>query len=375
MKPVVSSLVALAIAIAAPVAMASPEKPAKHVVHKAKKEKKASPIVHVNHVVREKKHVEGHKGEPKIETGVTVVPASLTTKPKLTPAKMTTPPSPAKAKGGHEKGAKKSPAKKADDGAKDGQPERDEDFAELVARIRGKSGKHANKGCSKEPVELARGSESETITLVTCDGQPAPLAIEKVSILIRPGSAVRPITPIEELAKKKGAELAKGIKRVDPKLLERLEAIAEHFAKDAPPKFDIVSGYRPTSTGSLHASGKAIDFKLEGVKNEDVVSFCKTLNDTGCGFYPNAGFVHIDVRELGTGHVSWIDASNPGEAPRYVTQWPEPAGSGSATTTKAPEGVENASAKHEEKPAEPPPDADAAKRAPKDPATELEPLP
>ncbi len=358
MKPVVSSLVALAIAIAAPVAMASPEKPtpAKHAVHKVKKEKKAdkpAPIVHVKHVMK------GHKSEPKIETGVTVVPASLTSKPKLTPAKLPSP-SPAKAKGGHERAAKKAAAKKSDDGAKDGgQPERDEDFAELVARIRGKSGKHG-KACSKEPVELARGSESETLTLVTCDGRPAPLAIERVSILVRPASAMRPTTAIEELAKKKGAEIAKGIKRVDPKLLERLEAIAEHFGKSGTIKFDIVSGYRPTSTGSLHASGKAIDFKLEGAANEDVIAFCKTLDDTGCGFYPNAGFVHVDVRELGAGHVSWIDASNPGEAPRYVTQWPEPVAS------KAPDGVENASAKHEEPKSEMPP---------KDPATELEPLP
>jgi hypothetical protein len=31
------------------------------------------------------------------------------------------------------------------------------------------------------------------------------------------------------------------------------------------------------------------------------------------------------VREPGTGHVSWIDASGPGEAARYVTAWPPPA--------------------------------------------------
>jgi hypothetical protein len=354
MKPVVSSLVALAIAIAAPVAMATPENstPAKHVVHKATKKKAdKTAIVHVKHVTKkaDAKKAEGHKGEPKVDHGVTVIPASLTAKPKLTAAKL-----PSKAAHAKEKGAaakKAAPKKEAAD--KDGgQPERDEDFAELVARIRGKSGKHGK--CTKDVVEIARGSETESLELVTCDGAVAPLAVEKVSILVRPGGAARPTTPIEELAKKKGAELARGIKRVDPKLVMRMAQIVEHFAKAAaggPVKMEIVSGYRPTSSGSLHASGKAVDFRLEGAKNEDIVAFCRTLNDTGCGFYPNSSFVHIDVRDPGAGHVSWIDASGPGEPPRYVSQWPEPAG-GAASAPK-PDGIENATAKHEEEP--PPP--------------------
>jgi hypothetical protein len=75
----------------------------------------------------------------------------------------------------------------------------------------------------------------------------------------------------------------------------------------------------------MHASGRAMDFRLEGTKNEDVVAFCKTLEDTGCGYYPNSSFVHVDVRNEGAGHVSWIDASGPGETPRYVPSWPPPA--------------------------------------------------
>jgi hypothetical protein len=35
--------------------------------------------------------------------------------------------------------------------------------------------------------------------------------------------------------------------------------------------------------------------------------------------------MHIDVRDPGTGHVGWIDASGPGESPRYVAVWPLPA--------------------------------------------------
>ncbi len=375
MKPVVSSLVALAIAIAAPVAMATPDKPApaKHAVHKAHKKiekaDKADKIVAVKHVMKkdkaDKKHVEGHKGEPKVDQGVTVIPASLTTKPKLTNAKLPAPSAKAtQGKSAHEKGARK-PSKKSDSEGKDGgQPERDEDFAELVARIRGKHAK-----CAKEPVELARGSETETFELTTCDGVVAPLAVEKLSVMIRPGGADRPIATYEELAKKKGAEIAKGIRRVDPGLVSRLAKIIDHFGKHGGAKIDIVSGYRPTSTGSLHATGRAIDFRFEGAKNEDIVAFCKTLNDTGCGFYPNSSFVHVDVRDLGAGHISWIDASGPGETPRYVTQWPEPIASNAAPSK--PDGVENASAKQLDREMAPEPPIDEHPAAPTE---TLEPL-
>ena len=83
---------------------------------------------------------------------------------------------------------------------------------------------------------------------------------------------------------------------------------------------------------------RAIDFRSEGTRNE-VVAFCKTLTDTGCGFHPNSSFVHLDVRDSGAGHVSRIDASGLGE-PRYVTAWPPK----SAKSTEAAEGLEPASA-------------------------------
>jgi hypothetical protein len=114
-----------------------------------------------------------------------------------------------------------------------------------------------------------------------------------------------------------------GARRVDPRLVERLELVVDHFRKgDVTPRVLLVSGYRPRSSGSYHAKGRALDFRIEGVTNEALVAFCKTLPDTGCGYYPNSVFVHMDTREPGTGHVAWIDASRPGEAPRYVSSWP-----------------------------------------------------
>src|SRR5262249_18001135 len=87
----------------------------------------------------------------------------------------------------------------------------------------------------------------------------------------------------------------------------------------------LVWGYGPRSGGSYRATGGALDVRLDGVTNEALVAYCKTLPDTGCGYYPNSVFIHMDVREPGTGHVSWIDISRPGEAPKYVTAWPLPA--------------------------------------------------
>jgi hypothetical protein len=191
----------------------------------------------------------------------------------------------------------------------------------------GKVGKRGKAPCLRAPIDLARGAEEDRFSLVKCDGTPAPLAIERVSILLRPGGVARPTADVAEIAKttKTGA-IAPGIARIDARLVERLGAVIEHFAKsDATATIHVVSGYRPTSTGSYHAVGRAMDFKIDGVKNEEVVAFCKSLDDTGCGYYPNSSFVHMDVREPATGHVAWIDASGPGETPNYVASWPPPA--------------------------------------------------
>ena len=114
-------------------------------------------------------------------------------------------------------------------------------------------------------------------------------------------------------------EWAPGIKLADAGLVTRLQKVVDNFKAR---KVTIVSGYRPASLGSFHQSARAIDMHIEGVSNEQVVAFCRTLADTGCGYYPNSSFVHMDVRAPRTGHVYWIDASGPGESPRYVAAWP-----------------------------------------------------
>jgi len=170
------------------------------------------------------------------------------------------------------------------------------------------------KPCFHDAVTIARGTESDRFALTKCDGTPAPDAVDTLSILARPGNVARPAH---------GAKLA-GVRRMDAGLVERLQRVADHFGHGHPVSMHIVSGYRPNSVGSYHASAQALDFHVDGVQNERLVAFCKTLPDTGCGYYPNSSFVHLDVRAPGTGHVAWIDASGPGEAPHYVDAWPPP---------------------------------------------------
>jgi uncharacterized protein YcbK (DUF882 family) len=194
---------------------------------------------------------------------------------------------------------------------------------ERTARVQ----KAEPKTCTKPAVEIIGASaETATFSLARCDGSAAPQAVEQLSILARPASAAKPKESLEKLGRAKGPDLAPGVRRIDPRLVQRLELAVEHFARGAQPsKIQLYSGYRPKSAGSFHQSGRALDFRLEGVTNEALVAFCKTLPDTGCGYYPNSLFVHMDVRDAGAGHVAWIDVSKPGETPRYVTAWPPPA--------------------------------------------------
>lgn len=196
--------------------------------------------------------------------------------------------------------------------------------------------------CFRPQVELLRGfqrAETETVALTYCDGKVAPDAVEHLSLLARPKSAPRPKklpnTPppgkatgkVAQKGKGKappakppqGSEWAPGVKLMDEGLVTRLQKVVDRFGAK---RVFVISGYRPESERSFHQSAKALDFHLEGVRNEEVVAFCRTLPDTGCGYYPNSSFVHMDVRPPKTGHIYWIDASGPGETPRYVSSWP-----------------------------------------------------
>jgi hypothetical protein len=181
-------------------------------------------------------------------------------------------------------------------------------------------GSAAAKPCFGPPVTLDRGGlETETLSLVTCSGTPLESSRARLSALARPFGAARDEAPAPSASRRGHARASAPGRLLDRGLAVRLDAIARHYPAHA---ISVVSGWRPKSRGSLHQSGRAIDVHVAGVTNAELASFCKTLRDTGCGFYPNSSFVHVDVRAPGTGMVSWIDASGPGEPPRYVREWP-----------------------------------------------------
>jgi uncharacterized protein YcbK (DUF882 family) len=153
----------------------------------------------------------------------------------------------------------------------------------------------ASHACIKNPVEFV-AVESATFALATCDGTAVPAAVDRLSKLV-------------------GAPTGR---RLDARLVEQLQTAADHFRVRGVPRVVLLSAYKPASKGTYHSSGRALDFRIDGVKDEELFAFCKTLPDTGCGYYPNSSFVHMDVRDPGNGHVAWTDTSNPGEPPRYA---------------------------------------------------------
>ncbi len=182
--------------------------------------------------------------------------------------------------------------------------------------------------CVERPTVVRRlGKEQDKVLLVRCDGSLADDALARLSILARPtGAPAIDALPDEPTPDAGAGEWVPGVRLLEPRLVWVLGELANAFR---PRPVYLYSGYRPPSEGplgkghgSLHASGRALDIALEGVPNEDLLAACWALPDTGCGYYPNSRFVHIDVRPRSTGSAVWVDVAAPGEPSRYVADWP-----------------------------------------------------
>ena len=190
-----------------------------------------------------------------------------------------------------------------------------------VARV---AGSEAPLFSRRGPVRAWVRGRHLPIVLTRCDGRPAPEAVEQLS---HPGA---PHERAPSLPAHHAGAACRRSARVAPRRQARRRRSRGSAAEGHRPlpesKVTVVSGYRPRSLGSFHQSAKAIDFHVDGVSHEASWRFCRTLADTGCGYYPNSSFVHMDVPPARTGHVYWIDASGPGETPLYVSAWPPRAG-------------------------------------------------
>ncbi len=192
-----------------------------------------------------------------------------------------------------------------------------------VGKVAKKDSDAPTRRCPGQSVWIDRGGlEGQNLALLDCHHRPVEAAQRALSVLARPWGAKKPgrsggdVDPRKHLPALRPGEVAPGVRLLDKQLLARVDAIAHHFPGRS---ISLVSGYRPQSRGSQHQHGRALDLRVSGVPNEELVAFCRTLQDTGCGYYPNSSFVHVDAR---AGKVTWIDASGPGEAPRYVKSWP-----------------------------------------------------
>jgi LysM repeat protein/uncharacterized protein YcbK (DUF882 family) len=101
---------------------------------------------------------------------------------------------------------------------------------------------------------------------------------------------------------------------LDPRLYRLIVLVSDEFGGRP---IRVVSGYREKShaRNSKHRLGRALDFSIPGVPNDALVDFLITLPNTGVGYYPNSTHVHMDAR---ASRMYWVDASGPGQAPRYV---------------------------------------------------------
>ncbi len=157
---------------------------------------------------------------------------------------------------------------------------------------------HGNAGGPRDTVHAFRLTEEFRIRMRDEHGKVPAAALRAFEGLMRQGEA------------------SEGRHPPDPKLLALITLVSNHFGGKP---LEVVSGYRaytPTqyTARSKHNEGKALDFRVRGVRNEELRDFCLTLHNAGCGYYPNSSFVHVDTRDI---KVYWVDFSHPGEPPQY----------------------------------------------------------
>ncbi|MBL8610489.1 MAG: DUF882 domain-containing protein [Myxococcales bacterium] len=169
------------------------------------------------------------------------------------------------------------------------------------ADAHGRAGRGSYAARPKTPgvVHMSRLATKEELTLRVHDrrGRTSPTAAKQIEHVMR-------------------SQTTGSAHAIDPRLVALIGLVSDHFGSR---KIEVVSGFRPyTPTQytqhSNHNHGRAIDFRVQGVPNEVVRDFCRTLRNVGCGYYPNSVFVHMDVRAASA---YWIDYSKPGEPPRY----------------------------------------------------------
>ena len=153
------------------------------------------------------------------------------------------------------------------------------------------------KGFTIQPVRFVRVWNNETIT---------------VRLMTRSGKINK--NSRRRLSKLSGPRRSRRNKLLHPRIIHMIQRVAERWPGKT---IEIVSGYRPGQKGteSQHSNARALDFRVLGITNKELYDFCTELPKSGCGYYPNSVFIHMDARKKSA---TWTDLSSPGKPARYV---------------------------------------------------------
>jgi uncharacterized protein YcbK (DUF882 family) len=106
-------------------------------------------------------------------------------------------------------------------------------------------------------------------------------------------------------------------RKIEQRTLALLADISEKYGKP----IEYVSVFRGSDAGgSPHLAGRAIDFRIRGVKLQEVRDYLwAKYTEVGIGWYPSEGFLHMDSRS-GENACAWtfVNGDN-----RYHPYWAE----------------------------------------------------
>jgi uncharacterized protein YcbK (DUF882 family) len=143
-------------------------------------------------------------------------------------------------------------------------------------------------GMPDKSLSLFNPNTKESLfTTYWSDGQYVPQALAEINHIMRD-------------------RLTGDIKPIDVRLLDLLHAIGTELKNQRP--LHVISGYRslknntllrrrgkPASKNSYHLRGKAADICIPGCQLSALRGVSAQLKGGGVGYYPQAGFLHVDV--------------------------------------------------------------------------------
>jgi uncharacterized protein YcbK (DUF882 family) len=115
---------------------------------------------------------------------------------------------------------------------------------------------------------------------------------------------------------------------IAPRLLDLTYQVEQHFHAKA---VRVLSAFRKARGRSKHGKGRAVDFVVPGVRDEEVARFARTIGFVGVGLYPRSGFVHLDTRSRS---YFWVDGSGPGQRSRMFQVFAKVAAASDANATQ-----------------------------------------